>query len=194
MGAREPEAASAFAYLRLPDWRSWRFRARTNGIPAVSDRAVWLEESCPECGAVPGARCSRWSRGRRVGGGRIVHATQLHVARGRLEAALALASRTVVTPRLTADADLVGVRLIEAMRRRAVLMWRTHADAMPDPAAALTTLALADCTPPPRTTLAHGPWCWTSSGLSSPRRRTRRSRSCNSQRPRAGSPHHPVDR
>jgi hypothetical protein len=51
----------------------------------VSDRTVWLEQWCPECGAAPGARCSRWSRGRRVGGGRIVPAAQLHVARGWLE-------------------------------------------------------------------------------------------------------------
>jgi TraM recognition site of TraD and TraG/Type IV secretion-system coupling protein DNA-binding domain len=74
----------------------------------------------------------------------------------RLETALALASSTVVTPRVTADGDLVGVRLIEAMRRRAVVMWRTHADAMPDEAAALTTLALADL----HAAAAHdvGPW------------------------------------
>jgi hypothetical protein len=48
----------------------------------------------------------------------------------RLETALGLASSQVVTTRVTADGDLVGVRLIEAMRGRAVVMWRTHADAM----------------------------------------------------------------
>jgi hypothetical protein len=74
----------------------------------------------------------------------------------RLETALALASSQVVTPRLTCDGDLVGVGLIEAMHRRAVVMWRTHADAMPDEAAALTTLALADL----HAAAAHdvGPW------------------------------------
>jgi TraM recognition site of TraD and TraG len=61
-----------------------------------------------------------------------------------------------VTPRVTDDRDLVGVRLIEAMRGRAVVMWRTHADAMPDEAAATTTLALADL----HAAAAHdvGPW------------------------------------
>ena len=62
----------------------------------------------------------------------------------RLEVALALASRQVVTPRITEDGEAVGVRLVEALRERAVVMWRTHADTMPDEAAALSVLALAD--------------------------------------------------
>ena len=62
----------------------------------------------------------------------------------RLEVALALAARQVVTPRVTGDGEAVAVRLIEALRERAVVMWRTHADTMPDEAAALTVLALAD--------------------------------------------------
>ena len=62
----------------------------------------------------------------------------------RLEVALALAGRTLVTPRTTSDGHTVGVRLIEALRERAVVMWRTHADTMPDEAAALSVLALAD--------------------------------------------------
>ena len=37
----------------------------------MSDRTVWLDQWCPECGAAPGARCSRWSRARRVGGARV---------------------------------------------------------------------------------------------------------------------------
>ena len=36
------------------------------------------------------------------------------------------------------------MRLVEALRQRAVVMWRTHADTMPDEAAALSVLALAD--------------------------------------------------
>ena len=36
------------------------------------------------------------------------------------------------------------MRLIDALRERAVVMWRTHADTMPDEAAALSVLALAD--------------------------------------------------
>ncbi|MDQ6804829.1 MAG: type IV secretion system DNA-binding domain-containing protein [Actinomycetota bacterium] len=62
----------------------------------------------------------------------------------RLEVALALASRQLVTPRITSDGEAVAVRLVEALRQRAVVMWRTHADTMPDEAAALSVLALAD--------------------------------------------------
>ena len=62
----------------------------------------------------------------------------------RLEVALALASRQMVTPRMTPDGQAVAVRLVEALRDRAVVMWRTHADTMPDEAAALSVLALAD--------------------------------------------------
>jgi hypothetical protein len=62
----------------------------------------------------------------------------------RLETALALASSRVVTPRLTPDGDTVAVGLQQALRERAVVMFRTHADTMPDEAAALTTVALAD--------------------------------------------------
>ena len=62
----------------------------------------------------------------------------------RLEVALALAGRQLVTPRTVADGEMVAVRLVEALRERAVVMWRTHADTMPDEAAALSVLALAD--------------------------------------------------
>jgi hypothetical protein len=62
----------------------------------------------------------------------------------RLEVALALASRQMVTPRITPDGNAVAVCLVEALRDRAVVMWRTHADTMPDEAAALSVLALAD--------------------------------------------------
>ena len=62
----------------------------------------------------------------------------------RLQVALALASRDVVTPRITADGEAVGVGLVNALKTRAVVMWRTHADVMPDEAAAMTVLALAD--------------------------------------------------
>ena len=62
----------------------------------------------------------------------------------RLQVALALANREVVTPRLTPDGEAVGVGLVDALRARAVVMWRMHADVMPDEAAAMTVLALAD--------------------------------------------------
>jgi hypothetical protein len=62
----------------------------------------------------------------------------------RLQVALALASREIVTPRITPEGEAGGVGLVEALRARAVVMWRTHADVMPDEAAAMTVLALAD--------------------------------------------------
>jgi hypothetical protein len=62
----------------------------------------------------------------------------------RREVALALSGRALVTPRETPGGDTVAVRLVEALQQRAVVMWRTHADTMPDEAAALTVLALAD--------------------------------------------------
>jgi hypothetical protein len=74
----------------------------------------------------------------------------------RLEVALALASRRMVTPRITSDNDAVGVRLVHALQQRAVVMWRTHADTMPDEAAALSVLALADLHDAAEQ--AHAPW------------------------------------
>ena len=74
----------------------------------------------------------------------------------RLEVALALASRELVTPRLASDGETVAVRLIEALKQRAVVMWRTHADTMPDEAAALSVLALADLHDAAEQ--AHAPW------------------------------------
>ncbi|MBV9949340.1 MAG: TraM recognition domain-containing protein [Myxococcales bacterium] len=62
----------------------------------------------------------------------------------RLQVALALASREVVTPRITPEGEAVGVGLVDALKARAVVMWRMHADVMPDEAAAMTVLALAD--------------------------------------------------
>jgi hypothetical protein len=75
----------------------------------------------------------------------------------RLETALALASSRLVTPRQTSDGAAVAVRLVEAMRQRAVVMWRTHADTMPDEAAALTAVALADL----HAAAEHGVGPWT---------------------------------
>jgi hypothetical protein len=81
------------------------------------------------------------------------HETYVRSARGtqdlsggafRLEVALALAGRTLVTPRETDAGEAVAVWLVEALKQRAVVIWRTHADTMPDEAAALSVLALAD--------------------------------------------------
>jgi hypothetical protein len=94
-----------------------------------------------------GAKHARLTR-RTMEHGRYVHSPQgvkdLAGATNRLEVALALAGRQLVTPRLTNDGQAVAVRLVEALQQRAVVMWRTHADTMPDEAAALSVLALAD--------------------------------------------------
>jgi energy-coupling factor transporter ATP-binding protein EcfA2 len=83
------------------------------------------------------ARHARWVKSRKgtedLGGGTL-----------RLEAALGLASRRVVTPRMTPEGSTVAVSLADALKHRAVVMWRTHADEMPDEAAALTAVALSD--------------------------------------------------
>jgi TraM recognition site of TraD and TraG len=63
---------------------------------------------------------------------------------GRLEVALALATREIVTPRVTPDGEAVAIGLREALALRAVVMWRLHADVMPDEAAAMTVLVRAD--------------------------------------------------
>src|SRR5450755_463480 len=62
----------------------------------------------------------------------------------RLELVMGAAWRQVLTPRLTPDGATVAVRLVEAIKAGAVVMWRTYADDMPDEAAAITVLALAD--------------------------------------------------
>jgi hypothetical protein len=62
----------------------------------------------------------------------------------RLELVMGAAWRDVLTPRLTVDGDAVAVGLVDALRAGAVVMWRTYADDMPDEAAVITVLALAD--------------------------------------------------
>lgn len=62
----------------------------------------------------------------------------------RLEVVMGAAWREVLTPRRTPDGQEVAVGLVEAMRQGAVVMWRTYADDMPDEAAAITVLAIAD--------------------------------------------------
>lgn len=52
--------------------------------------------------------------------------------------------RDVLTPRTVPNGDTVAVRLTEAIESGAIVMWRTYADDMPDEAAAITVLALAD--------------------------------------------------
>lgn len=62
----------------------------------------------------------------------------------RLELVMGAAWRDVLAPRVTPDGETVAVGLAEAIRAGAIVMWRTYADDMPDEAAAITVLALAD--------------------------------------------------
>jgi len=62
----------------------------------------------------------------------------------RLELVMGAAWRGVLTPRPSPDGDTVAVGLVEAIKAGAIVMWRTYADDMPDEAAAITVLALAD--------------------------------------------------
>lgn len=90
----------------------------------------------------PGCQRRAAAHGAYVGSARGMHDLSGVVL--RLEIALALAGRTLVTPRSTPGGETVAVRLVEALQQRAVVVWRTHADTMPDEAAALSVLALAD--------------------------------------------------
>jgi hypothetical protein len=74
----------------------------------------------------------------------------------RLELVMGAAWREVLTPRPTPDGDTVAVRLADAIRHGAIVMWRTYADDMPDEAAAITVLALADLHASAGE--AHAPW------------------------------------
>jgi hypothetical protein len=62
----------------------------------------------------------------------------------RLELVMGAAWREVLTPRVTGDGEAVAVGLVQAIHAGAIVMWRTYADDMPDEAAAITVLALAD--------------------------------------------------
>jgi hypothetical protein len=52
----------------------------------MSDRLAWLKQSCPYCGAGPGARCQEWRYARRRHAvGHRAPALRLHIGRGWLE-------------------------------------------------------------------------------------------------------------
>jgi hypothetical protein len=74
------------------------------------------------------------SEGRKaVGGGAV-----------RLQVVMGEAWRPVLAPRVTPSGEHVAVSLAQAMRERAVVLWRTYVDDMPKEAAMITVLALAD--------------------------------------------------
>ena len=85
----------------------------------------------------------------------------------RLDLVIGEAWRNVFTPRQTpADADsdggqLVGVSLADAIRQRAVVLWRTHVDQMPDEAKTVTAVILNDIHASAVEAQAGGPAPWT---------------------------------
>jgi hypothetical protein len=84
-----------------------------------------LEEAGDWIGSVEGRKA--------VGGGAV-----------RLQVVMGEAWRPVLAPRITPSGQHVAVSLAQAMRERAVVLWRTYVDDMPKEAAMITVLALAD--------------------------------------------------
>lgn len=62
----------------------------------------------------------------------------------RLQVVMGEAWRPVLAPRVTRSGEHVAVGLTNAIRERAVVLWRTYVDDMPKEAAMITVLALAD--------------------------------------------------
>lgn len=62
----------------------------------------------------------------------------------RLQVVMGEAWRPVLAPRVTPSGEHVAVSLAHAMAERAVVLWRTYVDDMPNEAAMITVLALAD--------------------------------------------------
>jgi hypothetical protein len=62
----------------------------------------------------------------------------------RLQVVMGEAWRPVLAPRITPSGEHVAVSLARAIEQRAVVLWRTYVDDMPNEAAMITVLALAD--------------------------------------------------
>jgi cell division septation protein DedD len=62
----------------------------------------------------------------------------------RLDLVMGEAWRTVLEPRADQAREPVGVNLAQAIRERAVVLWRTHVDQMPDEAKTITAVVLND--------------------------------------------------
>lgn len=62
----------------------------------------------------------------------------------RLQVVMGEAWRSVLAPRVTPSGDHAAVSLARAIEQRAVVLWRTYVDDMPNEAAMMTVLALAD--------------------------------------------------
>jgi hypothetical protein len=62
----------------------------------------------------------------------------------RLDLVMGEAWRSVLDPRVTPAGEPAGVNLAQAIRERAVVLWRTHVDQMPEEAKTVTAVILND--------------------------------------------------
>jgi hypothetical protein len=69
--------------------------------------------------------------------------------------------RTVLNPRTDPAGEPVGVNLAHAIRERAVVLWRTHVDQMPDEAKTVTAVILNDIQASAVEAQCDGPAPWT---------------------------------
>lgn len=79
----------------------------------------------------------------------------------RLDLVIGEAWRNVLTPRADPTGERVGVSLANAIRQRAVVLWRTHVDVMPDEAKTVTAVILNDIHASAVEAQTHGPVLWT---------------------------------
>ena len=79
----------------------------------------------------------------------------------RLDLVIGEAWRSVLNPRTDPQGALVGVSLAQAIRDRAVVLWRTHVDQMPDEAKTVTAVILNDIQASAVQAQDDGPALWT---------------------------------
>uniref|UniRef100_UPI003983D79F TraM recognition domain-containing protein n=1 Tax=Gaiella sp. TaxID=2663207 RepID=UPI003983D79F len=79
----------------------------------------------------------------------------------RLDLVIGEAWRSVLTPRPDPSGQPVGVSLTHAITQRAVVLWRTHVDLMPDEAKTITAVILTDIHASAVEAQTDGPARWT---------------------------------
>ena len=79
----------------------------------------------------------------------------------RLSLVIGEAWRSVLTPRTDPTGNPVGVSLANAIRQRAIVLWRTHVDLMPDEAQTITATILNDIHASAVEAQTDGPAPWT---------------------------------
>ena len=79
----------------------------------------------------------------------------------RLDLVMGEAWRSVLAPRTDTAGDQVGVNVAQAIGERAIVLWRTHVDQMPDEAQTITAVVLNDIQACAVEAQALGPALWT---------------------------------